>query len=176
MIFAKHGHESATGACVSPHPKPSSHLSPHAIPLSCSRSLALGALLHASNLHWSSSLHMVIHVFQCYTLKSSHPCILPQSPKAHSLHLCLLYAALHYRIVITIHSVFFKYIFEPVLYLIIFTPHPHVYIVSAFSSLVTTSLFSLSVSLLLFLLCSPVLCIFQISQISDVIQFLSFFV
>ena len=62
---------------------------PHAIPLNSSISLALGALLHASNLHWSSSLHMVIHVFQCYTLKSLHPCFLPQSPKAHSLHLCL---------------------------------------------------------------------------------------
>ena len=95
---------------VSPHPEPSSHLSPHAIPLSCSRSLALGALLHASNLRWSSSLHVVIHVFQCYTLKSSHPCILPQSPKAHSL-ICVSISVspircLAYRIVITIHSVF----------------------------------------------------------------------
>ena len=32
---------------------------------------------HASNLDWWSSLHMIIYMFQCYSLKSSHPCILP---------------------------------------------------------------------------------------------------
>ena len=30
------------------------HIPPHLIPLGCPRALALGALLHASNLHWSS--------------------------------------------------------------------------------------------------------------------------
>ena len=45
-----------------------SHLLLHSIPLGCSRTSALGALLHASNLHWSSILHMVIYVFQCYSL------------------------------------------------------------------------------------------------------------
>ena len=29
-------------------------------------------VLHSSNLHWSSVLHMVICMFQCYSLKSSH--------------------------------------------------------------------------------------------------------
>ena len=58
-----------------------SHLPPHLIPLGCPRALALGALLHASNLHWSSILHVVIYMFQCYSLKSSHLCLLPQSPK-----------------------------------------------------------------------------------------------
>ena len=34
----------------------------------------------ASNLHWSSILHMVIYIFQCYSFKSSHPRLLPQNP------------------------------------------------------------------------------------------------
>ena len=42
-------------------------------PLSCPRVPALSVLLHASNLHWLSVLHMVIHKFKCYSLKSSHP-------------------------------------------------------------------------------------------------------
>ena len=33
---------------------------------------------------------MIIYIFQCYSLKSPHPCLLPQSPKVCSLHLCLL--------------------------------------------------------------------------------------
>ena len=63
---------------------------PHPIPLGCSIALALGARLHALNLHWSSVLHMVMSMFQHYSLKSSHPCFLPLSPKVCSLHLCLL--------------------------------------------------------------------------------------
>ena len=65
-------------------------LPPHLIPLGCPRELALDALLHASKLHWSSVLHMVMYMFQCYSLKLSHPCLLPLSPKVCSLHLCLL--------------------------------------------------------------------------------------
>ena len=56
-----------------PDPETPSYLSPHSIPLGCPRALALGALLHALNLHWSSVLHMVMYMFQCYSLKSSHP-------------------------------------------------------------------------------------------------------
>ena len=33
--------------------------------------------------------HLVIYIFQCYSLKSSHLCLLPQSLKVCSLHLCL---------------------------------------------------------------------------------------
>ena len=70
---------------------PTSHLPPHPVPLGCPRALALGALLHASNLHWSPILHMAIYMFQFYSLKSSsHPHLLPQSPKVCSLHHCLL--------------------------------------------------------------------------------------
>ena len=89
------------GYMCSPHPEPPSHLPPHPIPLGCPSAPALNALLQASNLHWSSISHMVIYMFQYYSLKSSHPCLLPQSPKVCSLHLCLFYC-LAYRVVVTI--------------------------------------------------------------------------
>ena len=47
-------------------------------------------LIHGWNLYWSSSLHMVMYMFQCYFLISSHPQLIPLSPKVCSLHLCLL--------------------------------------------------------------------------------------
>ena len=80
---------------------PPPHLPPHPIPLDCPRASTLSALLHASNLHWSSILHVVINVFQCYSLKSSHPRLLPQSLKVCSLHLCL-FCCLAYRVTITV--------------------------------------------------------------------------
>ena len=65
------------------HPEHSilSNLPPHCIPLDYHRALALGALCHTSNLHWLSILHMVMYMFQCFSLKSSHPLLLPLSPK-----------------------------------------------------------------------------------------------
>ena len=39
--------------------------------------------------------HLVIYIFQCYSLKSSHPCLPPLSPKVCSLHLCLLCCPAH---------------------------------------------------------------------------------
>ena len=54
--------ESDIGTHVPPHLKPPSHAPPHPIPLRCPRALTLGALLHASNLHWLSILHMVMYV------------------------------------------------------------------------------------------------------------------
>ena len=38
------------------------HISPHPITLGCPRALTLSALLHASNLHWSSMLCMVAYI------------------------------------------------------------------------------------------------------------------
>ena len=73
-----------------PNPEPPSHLPPQPIPLGCPRASTLGALLHASNLHRWSILNMVIYMFQCYSLKSSHPHVLQLSPKVCSLLLCLL--------------------------------------------------------------------------------------
>ena len=52
--------------------------------------LASSALFHASNLHWSSILHVVMCMFQSYSLKLSHPRLLPLSLKVCSLRLCLL--------------------------------------------------------------------------------------
>ena len=45
---------------VSPHIETPSHFIAHPIPLGLSRAPALNALLLASNLHWSSILHMLI--------------------------------------------------------------------------------------------------------------------
>ena len=75
--FCIHSHESAMGVHVSPLPDPPSHLPPYPIPLGCPRALALSALLHALNFHWSSISHMIIYMFQCYTLKSYHPRLPP---------------------------------------------------------------------------------------------------
>ena len=99
MVSAIHRHEPALGARVFPHSEPASYLHPR-IPLGSPRAPALSALLHASSVHRPSALH-IIYMFQCYSLKSSHPRLLPQSPKVYSLHLCL-FACLAYRIIITI--------------------------------------------------------------------------
>ena len=58
-------------------------------------------LSHASNLDWWSVSHMIIYMFQCYSLKSSHPRLLPQSPKDCYIHLCL-FCCLAYRVIVTI--------------------------------------------------------------------------
>ena len=100
VVFAIHWPESAMGTCVY-HCKTPSHLLPHPIPLRCPSALALSAQLHASNLDWSSVSHMVIYMFQCYSLKSSHPRLLPQSPKVCSLYLCLFFC-LAYKVIVTI--------------------------------------------------------------------------
>ena len=55
VVFAIHFHESAM--C----PPTQNPLSPPSPPH------------HASNLDWSSLSHMVIYMFQCYSLKSYHP-------------------------------------------------------------------------------------------------------
>ena len=64
--------------CV-PHPEPPSHLAPHPIPQGHPSAPALSILSHALNLGWRSISHMIIYLFQCYSLKSSHPSLLPQS-------------------------------------------------------------------------------------------------
>ena len=92
------------GSICVPHPEPPSHFPPHPIPQGHPTAPALSALSHASILDWRSVSHMVIYMFQCYSLKSSHPRLLPQSPtvkKDCSLHLCL-FCCLTYRIIVTI--------------------------------------------------------------------------
>ena len=86
------------GRTYVPHPYPPSYLPPHPIPQGHPSALALSTLSHASNLDWWSSSHMVIYMFQCYSLRSSYPHLLPQSPKDCSIHLCLL-CCLTYRVI-----------------------------------------------------------------------------
>ena len=81
---------------LNPLPPPSP---PH--PSGLSQSTSSDALLQALNLPWSSILHMVMYMFQCSSLVSSHPLLLPHSPKVCSLHL-RLFCCLAYRVIITV--------------------------------------------------------------------------
>ena len=82
-----------------------SHLPPHSIPQSHHSASALSTLSHALNLDWrSGNIHVVIYMFQCYSLNSSlnsFSHLLPRSPKFCYLHLCL-FCCLAYRVIITI--------------------------------------------------------------------------
>ena len=91
--FAIHRHESAMGVHVFPilnphplpspsHPSGSSQCTSPEHPVSC---IELGLAIY---------LHNIVYMFQCYSLKSSYPHLLPQSPKVCSLHLCL-FCVLH---------------------------------------------------------------------------------
>ena len=86
--------------CV-PHPEPRSYLPPHPIPQGHPSALALSTMSHASNLDWRSISHIVIYIFQYYSLKLSHSHLLPQSPKVCSLHLYLFFCV-SYRFIVTI--------------------------------------------------------------------------
>ena len=79
--------------CV-PHPKPPFLLPPHPIPPGHPSAPALSTVSHASNLGWRSVSHMIIYMFQCCSLKSSHPRLLPQSPK-FVLYICVSFAVSH---------------------------------------------------------------------------------
>ena len=80
----------------SPLPTPSpSH------PCESSQCISLEHLSQASNLDWRSVSHLIIYMFPCCSLRSSHPRFLPQSPKVCSIHLCLFFC-LTYRVIITI--------------------------------------------------------------------------
>ena len=56
---------------------------------------------HASNLGWCSVSPLILYMFQCYSLWTSHPCLLPQSPKVCPIHLCFFFC-FAYRVIITI--------------------------------------------------------------------------
>ena len=84
--------ESASGIHASPDLEPCLQLPPHPTPLGCPRAPVLGALLHASNLHWPFNLHMVIYMLQCYFLKSPHPHLLPLVQNS-VLYVCVSLAA-----------------------------------------------------------------------------------
>ena len=96
-----HSHESAMGAhefpiLNRPLPPPTPyHLS------GSSRAPAPSMLYPVSNIDWRFVSYMIVYMFQCPSPKSSHPLPLPQSPKVHSIHLCLFYC-LAYRVIVTI--------------------------------------------------------------------------
>ena len=68
-------------------------LPPHPIAPGCHRAPSLGSLHHTSKSHWLYVLHMAIYMFQCCSLKSSHP-LQPPCPKVCSLCLFLLFCPL----------------------------------------------------------------------------------
>ena len=86
--------------CV-PHPEPPSHIPHHPIPEGPPSGLAQSTLSHVSSLDWRSVSVILIYMFQCSSLKSSHRRLLPESPKVCSLHLCL-FCCLTYRVIATI--------------------------------------------------------------------------
>ena len=81
--------------CTSvPPPDPSYHLPPYPIPQGHPSAPALSTLPHASNLDRQSISHMIIYMFQCYSLKSSHPHLLPRVQKS-VLYICVSVAVSH---------------------------------------------------------------------------------
>ena len=97
MVSTIYQHESAMGMYggrMSPPLKPPSHLPPHPIPPGCHRPLALGSLCHTANSHWLSTLHTVMCMFQCYSLKSFHLLSPPSCVQKSVLYVCIFIAAL----------------------------------------------------------------------------------
>ena len=60
-------------------------------------------LSHASNLGWWSVSPLIVYLFQCYSLRTSHPRLLPLSPKVSSVHLCLFFC-FAYRVCIFLNQ------------------------------------------------------------------------
>ena len=51
-------------------------------------------LSHASNLGWWSASPLIVYLFQCCSLRTSHPHLLPQSLKV-CLYICVSFSVLH---------------------------------------------------------------------------------
>ena len=68
-------------------PEPSSH---HPLSLSSrsSQSPGLDSLCYIATSHWLSILHVVMYIFQCYSLSSFQPLLTPLCPQVHSLCVC----------------------------------------------------------------------------------------
>ena len=84
-----------------PNPEPPSHLPSLTISLGHPGAPAPSILYASLNLDWWFISYMILFMFQCHSPKSSHPLLLPQSPKDCSIHLCL-FCCLAYRVIITI--------------------------------------------------------------------------
>ena len=59
------------------HPEPLSYFPPHTIPLGHPSAPAPSILYPALNLDWRFVSYMILYMFQCHSLKSSHPRPLP---------------------------------------------------------------------------------------------------
>ena len=64
-------------------------------------------LSHASNLGWWSVSPLIVYLFQCCSLWTSHPRLLPQSLQVGSVHLCLFFCFAYWVIItIFLNSIF----------------------------------------------------------------------
>ena len=72
-------------------PNPRSHLPPRPAPLACHRALGW-APCHAAHLHLLSLSHMIMYVFLCDSLNSSHPLFILLCPQICPLWLCSIAA------------------------------------------------------------------------------------
>ena len=90
--------------CV-PHPNPPLPPPSPSHPSVSSQCTSPEHLSHASILGWWSVSPLIGYLFQCYSLRTSHPRLLPQSPKICSVHLCVFFC-FAYRVIVTI---FFKF-------------------------------------------------------------------
>ena len=79
--------------CV-PHPDPPSCLPPPSHPSGSSQCTSCERLSHASNLDWRSVSHLIIYMFQCYSLRSSPPCFSHRVQKS-VLYICVSFSVLH---------------------------------------------------------------------------------
>ena len=73
LVFVIHWHESAISIQMAPTLESPSPFPSHPTLLGCHRTPDLSSLCHPANSHWLSILHMVIHMFPCHYLDSSHP-------------------------------------------------------------------------------------------------------
>ena len=89
------------GVHVSPTLNTPSHLSPHHHPSGLSQFTSFECPVSCTELGLVICFTYGKYLFQCYSLKSSHSCLLPQSPKVCSLYL-YLFCCLAYRVIITI--------------------------------------------------------------------------
>ena len=98
--FVIHWHELAMDLYVLPIPIPPTPPSPPD-PSGSSQCTRSEHLSHASNLGWWSVSPSIIYMFRCCSLETSHPCLLSQSPKVCSIHLCLFFC-FAYRVIVAI--------------------------------------------------------------------------
>ena len=86
--------------CV-PHSEPPSYLDPHPILLGHPSAPTPSIQYYASNLDWQLISYMILYMFQCHSLRSSHPRPLSQSPKDCSIYQCIFGCLVH-RVTVTI--------------------------------------------------------------------------